>query len=119
MMYRYSRENNGIINYLTSDGTNERIGGVTYMRGGWFPKSTVYMSPFNTKRNFIIALNHELIHAWQWRGYGNKMKTSEWNVYKEASAWANTRMYHPTCTIPAYYGNYNLYNWPLNLIFVP
>jgi len=78
------------------------------------------MSPFNTARNFIIALNHEFIHSWQWQNFGNRMSENEWKDFKEPSAYSNTNIYHPTCTDEIQYnGVYNLYNWPSNLIPVP
>jgi hypothetical protein len=118
-MERYERYNDGIIHYFDETGNESHIGGVTYSESGWFPKSTIYLSPFNTERNFIIALNHEFIHAWQWQRFGTRMSYEEWRVFGEASAYSNTSIYHPTCPIPQYNGIYNIYNWPANLISVP
>ena len=95
------------------------IGGVTYSEGGWIPKSTIYMSPFNTERNFTISLNHEFIHAWQWKSFGSRMSKSAWDAYADPSAYSNTNMYFPSFEKQILYnGLLNPYNWPSNLINV-
>jgi len=117
-MEGYSRSDDGKIHFTDENGKSSIIGGVTVSERGWFPQSKVYMSPFNTEKNFIIALNHEFIHAWQWQKFGHRMKAEEWNSFKEASADSNTNMYHSTCPVPIYNGTHDLYDWPSNLIRV-
>jgi len=107
----YKRGSNGII---LENG--KPIGAVTHFEKGWFPTSTIYMSPFDTETNFIIALNHEFIHSWQWQKFGYKMNKLEWSAYTEASAYSNTQIYHSNCIIPTYKGNLPLDDHPMNLI---
>lgn len=115
-MNGYKRWEDGII----TNKKVEPVGGVTYSKGGWFPHSTIFMSPHNTERNFAISLNHEFIHAWQWQQFGNRMSKSEWEAYMEPSAYSYTNMYYSGFDKQVLYnGILNLYNWPTNLIKVP
>jgi hypothetical protein len=59
-------------------------------------------------------MNHEFIHARQFAQFGYKNLT-EWNAFKETSAYLNTQLYKPFTQIPSYSGRLwwkHLYNWP-------
>jgi hypothetical protein len=117
----YQRGEDGII--INPKG--EKVGGVTFSGAGVNPIiSSIYMSPFNSARNFIIALNHEFIHAWQWANFGTKMKEAEWNAFMEPAAYRYTAMFFPDVIhsgATMYFGPYRswLRSWPANLIKVP
>ena len=115
-MARYRRDECGIIWKILPDGRaiEVPVNGVTYSEPGWFPKSTIYMSPHDTERNFTITLNHEFIHSWQ---YANlRLSSNERESYNEYSAGTYTNIYHTTYEIPQYNGSLSPYLWPTNLI---
>ncbi|GHV59473.1 hypothetical protein FACS1894182_13620 [Bacteroidia bacterium] len=87
---------------------------------GFKTKSSIYMSTHNSNRNFMISLNHEFIHTWQFNRFGYKAGEREWNAFKEASAYRYTQYYYPSVKVPTYFGPLLpfLYYWP-NLPSVP
>ena len=114
-LYKHYRRYNGIIYSLRDGRIDHSVGGFAASTlNGWNrPYSIIYMSTHNTVKNLMISLNHEFIHAWQWAKFGHANQ-KEWEAFKEASAYRYTNLYHPSITVPSYFGIWRggLWNWP-------
>ena len=111
-LYNRYRRHNGVI-YSLENG--QSVGGMTVslLNGFKRPYSLIYMSTHDTNRNLMISLNHEFIHSWQYAKFGHSNRR-EWDRFAEASAYRYTQMYHPSVSVPTYFGPWFplLYTWP-------
>jgi hypothetical protein len=115
--FYYFRGDDGIVYKIPiNGGASTTIGGVTYntIHNLRPAPANIFLSPHNSIPNLMITMNHEFIHAYQFAQFGYKNQT-EWNAFKETSAYLNTQLYKPFTQIPPYSGRLwwkHLYNWP-------
>lgn len=104
----YSIKNGIIINKNGSE-----VGGSTVWRHqGLKHWSYIRLSPHDSKRNFLLSLNHELIHAYHW-SKSSIRSIQNFSEYSEASASTYTREHIKTYPVPSYTGSHSLYDWPI------
>ena len=119
---KYSWNENGVI----VDKNGNELAGLTQAKiRGLSVSQKVWMSPHNNERNFVITLNHELIHVYHHNDIGLRylVGEKEYLNYTETVAydWENRYRYNP---LPSRYVRYEGNTLPFlpdkkNLFIVP